>query len=95
MMIIEEGSSRRLTHGESEMAKSVFKNAIDYRRVRVHHGGYLPFGLQHKDTAMTPNGEMYYPTLIYKNDFSQEQVTEKQLFIYEMAHVWQHHIILS
>jgi len=90
MMIIEEGSSRRLTHGESEMAKSVFKNAIDYRRVRVHHGGYLPFGLQHKDTAMTPNGEMYYPTRLYKDDFSGTEEEVQWLFIHEMAHVWQH-----
>ncbi|WP_426816923.1 hypothetical protein ACP3TC_17515 [Winslowiella sp. 2C04] len=89
-MIVEEGSSRHLTRGELEMAKSIFKTAIEYNRVRVHHGSYFPFGLQNKDTAVTPNGEMYYPTLIYKHDFSQAQVQEKWLFIHEMAHVWQH-----
>ncbi|KOC87223.1 hypothetical protein [Winslowiella iniecta] len=89
MTIIEEGSSRRLT-GESEMAKSVFKNAIDYRRVRVHHGGYLPFGMQNKDTAMTPNGEMYYPTSLYQDDYSKRKSKDQWLFIHEMAHVWQH-----
>nr|WP_053116384.1 hypothetical protein [Winslowiella iniecta] len=77
------------------MAKSVFKNAIDYRRVRVHHGGYLPFGLQHKDTAMTPNGEMYYPTLLYNDDFAKAEAAQQWLFIHEMAHVWQHQMGMS
>lgn len=91
-MIIEEGSSRHLTRGELEMAKSIFKTAIEYHRVRVHHGSYFPFGLQNKDTAVTPNGEMYYPTSLYQDDYSESKSREQWLFIHEMAHVWQHHM---
>ncbi|MFS2223040.1 hypothetical protein [Pantoea sp. B65] len=92
-MITEEGTSRRLTHGEINISGSLFQNAIDYRRVRVHHGGYFPFGLQNADTAVTPNGEMYWPTKHYKEDFtkSQDDTYKYQWwFIHEMTHVWQY-----
>ncbi|MEK0166519.1 MULTISPECIES: type IV secretion protein Rhs [Pseudescherichia] len=67
---------------------NVFGEAIHYSKVWIHHGSYLPFGLQNKDTAMTPNGELYFRTW-YTNDFSVADYPLRHLFIHEMSHVWQ------
>jgi len=52
-----ERTKRRLTAGEIEMARKVFKDSIDYSKVWVHNGGYpLFFGLQNEDVIVAPNG---------------------------------------
>ena len=84
----KEGSLRLLTLGEIKIARTVFGEAIHYSKVWIHHGSYLPFGLQNKDTAMTPNGELYFRTW-YTNDFSVADYPFRHLFIHEMSHVWQ------
>jgi hypothetical protein len=56
----EEGTLRLLTPGEIGLAKTVFGGSIIYGKVWVHHGSYLPFGLQNRNTAMSPNGELYF-----------------------------------
>ncbi|WP_238081368.1 MULTISPECIES: type IV secretion protein Rhs [Pseudescherichia] len=84
----KEGSLRLLTLGEIKIARTVFGEAIHYSKVWIHHGSYLPFGLQNKDTAMTPNGELYFRTW-YTNDFSVADYPLRHLFIHEMSHVWQ------
>ncbi|MEL1266370.1 PAAR domain-containing protein [Pseudoxanthomonas putridarboris] len=90
---IAKGKSRGLTQGEIGMAQSVFGAAIDYARVKVHHGGYwLFFGRQKEDTAVTPNGEMYWPTGHYKDDFMLEDLDYQKWFIHEMTHVWQYQL---
>lgn len=81
---IPYGQSRGLTPGEIELAKSVYGNSVDYSKVRINHKHYM-LG-QPNETAMSPDGNMYYPTEIYKNDFSKDS---RQLFIHEMAHIWQ------
>ncbi|ELW9444550.1 type IV secretion protein Rhs [Pluralibacter gergoviae] len=83
-----EGTVRSLTPGEILLAKTVFGNHIDYSKVRVHHGSYLPFGLQKDEVAMTPNGELYFRHW-YRDDFSQTLPDLQNLFIHEMSHVWQ------
>jgi uncharacterized Zn-binding protein involved in type VI secretion len=84
---------RSLTPGEIEMARLVFGDAVDYSTVRVHnHGYWLLFGLQGKNTAVTPNGEMYYPKGIYREDYSAARIEFQQLFIHEMTHVWQYQL---
>lgn len=84
----KEGTVRLLTPGEIQMAKTVFRNHIDYSKVRVHHGSYLPFGWQKDGVAMTPNGELYFRHW-YRDDFSQTLPGVQNLFIHEMSHVWQ------
>lgn len=84
----KEGSLRLLTQGEIKLARTVFENSIEYHKVWIHHGSYLPFGLQNKDTAMTPNGELYFRSW-YQNDFSVADLPSKHLFIHELSHVWQ------
>lgn len=87
------GHERSLTYGEIEMARLVFGDSVDYSRVKVHnHGYWLLFGFQHKDTGVTPNGEMYFPKDIYYDDFSAIDVRLQAFFIHEMTHVWQYQL---
>ncbi|WP_343645675.1 type IV secretion protein Rhs [Enterobacter sp.] len=85
---IKEGDVRLLTTGEILLVQSVFLATIDYSKVLIHKGSYLPFNLQDENTAMTPNGELYFRNT-YQDDFSQSTDDYKHLFIHEMSHVWQ------
>ncbi|WP_133490763.1 PAAR domain-containing protein [Alcanivorax sp. 24] len=90
-----EGESRGLTSGEIAMARLIFGDSIDYGRVRVHNGEYLWFGLQPNDTAMTPNGEMYFNPKEFKQDFSNDRDSGPSgqiWFMHEMTHVWQYQL---
>ena len=83
---------RRLTHGEVAMARSIFKDAIDYGTVRVHNKGYLWFGLQPDNVAMSPNGEIFFTKNYFKDDFSRESSANRRWFMHEMVHVWQYQL---
>lgn len=80
--------NRSLTDGEINLAEKVFKDSLDYRRVRVHEGKYIFF--QPETVLMTPKGEIYAPAKAYQTDFSQAGLNWNELFIHEMAHVWQY-----
>jgi hypothetical protein len=84
--------TRPLTAGEIAIAKVLFKDAIDYSRVKVHNGDFIPFGKQDQNTAITPFGEIYFPKGRFKEDFSAENALHRHWFIHEMVHVWQHQI---
>lgn len=86
----QETKSRHLTSGDIRLAESIFKNAINYSRVKVHKCSYFPFNLQNKDTAVTPDGEIYFMPQRYRSDFSQTLPYEQHWFIHEMSHVWQY-----
>ncbi|QHM71362.1 type IV secretion protein Rhs [Mixta intestinalis] len=92
MKTAREGSLRLLTLGEIALARTVFNGSIVYSRVWIHCDSYLPFGLQRRNTAMTPNGEIWFRKELYRTDFSNifVPVGLKHLFIHEMMHVWQH-----
>ncbi|MCQ6652736.1 type IV secretion protein Rhs [Escherichia coli] len=89
-------SLRRMTSGELALARSIFENTIDYSKVWIHNEKYLPG--QGERTAMTPNGEMYYPDAVYSSDYSSQTMPgdretvagASHLFIHEMMHVWQY-----
>ncbi|WP_395304353.1 type IV secretion protein Rhs [Enterobacter sp. ECC-019] len=84
----DDDSVRKLTSGEIALARMVFGNRINYEKVKIHRGSYLPFGLQDEHTAMTPNGEIYF-RYWYRDDFSTSLPFLRHLFIHEMSHVWQ------
>jgi hypothetical protein len=84
--------ARPLTAGEISMASALFGDAIDYSRVRVHRRRYLPFGLQPKNCAMTPNGSIYFHHSCCRDDFSAGDAQAKHWFMHEMVHVWQHQL---
>ena len=89
-------SLRRMTYGELTLARSFFENTIDYSKVWIHNEKYLPG--QGERTAMTPNGEMYYPDAVYSSDFSSQSMPGERetvagashLFIHEMMHIGQY-----
>lgn len=85
----KEGGVRRLTIGEVELAKSVFGTTIQYDKIWIHKESYLPFNLQGELYAMTPNGEIYLRTTLYRDDFSLVVDDMQHLFIHEIGHIWQ------
>lgn len=78
---IKEGGLRLLTTGEIQLAHSVFLSTIDYSKVWIHRESYLPFNLQDKNTAMTPDGEIYFRDQ-YCDDFSQTTDDLQHMFIH-------------
>lgn len=81
---------RPLTEDEIALASLLFRDAIDYRRVRVHPRRYMPF--QPRNCAMTPNGCLYFHASRFLHDFARASITQQHWFIHEMAHVWQHQL---
>ena len=79
--------SRTLTSGEQFYALEIFGAAIDYKIVRIHNTRAYFF--QPADTAITPDGEIYFPPASYKPDFSSN-MSDATWLIHELAHVWQH-----
>jgi hypothetical protein len=39
---------------------------------------------------MTPNGQIYAPGSMFRTDYSLEPLNYQELFIHELAHVWQY-----
>ena len=81
--------ARALTDGEIALARSVFGDAIDYRRVRIVHRKWWPF--QPKGVTMAPTGNIHFhpDSPSWSDDFSREPLGLQGLFIHEMTHVWQ------
>src|SRR3546814_2428809 len=78
-------TSRPLTSGERTLAASVFGDAIDYDRVRIHHRKW--FWLQPRHVAMAPDGHIWFHPLgrLFREDFcrasldrSEEHTSELQ-----------------
>jgi len=86
----DPGNSRELTEGEISLAKFVFGDTIDYRRVRIFRKKYFLF--QPRARTMAPDGNIYFHprSPAYRDDFSNADTRLQGLFIHEMTHVWQH-----
>ncbi|HLK67358.1 MAG TPA: hypothetical protein VKU19_28175 [Bryobacteraceae bacterium] len=80
---------RALTAGEIDMLKSVYGKGINYSAAQVHDEKWIPF--QPDDTAMTPNGEMYWPPKHYSADFSKEPIATRAWFVHEGCHLYQYY----
>lgn len=87
-----EGTSRPLRPGEVRIAAQIFRDSLDYSQVRVHNEEFLPFDLQPDNTAMTPNGELYFNPKRFKEDFSASTPGDQHWFMHEMVHVWQYQL---
>ncbi|MGB8668040.1 MAG: type IV secretion protein Rhs, partial [Serratia inhibens] len=88
--MLKRDGLRLLTSGEIRLATELYGRGIQYNRVWVHHGSYLPFGVQENNTAMTPNGEIWFETNVYRDDYSIASTDYQHLFMHEMMHVWQY-----
>jgi hypothetical protein len=82
--------SRPLTAGEIAMASLLFRDAIDYRRVRIHARRYMPF--QPSNCAMSPNGSIYFHRSCFLPNYAAGDPPARHWFLHEMAHVWQHQL---
>jgi len=82
-------TSRPLTPGEIELLRSVFKDAIDYSKVRLVKGKWWPF--QPSNAAMAPMGSIWFHPEGggWSEDFSKEPLGLQGFFVHEMTHVWQ------
>lgn len=92
---IKKDGLRLLTLGEINLAQTLYGSGIRYYEVWVHRGSYLPFNAQDFNTAMSPNGELYFMEGTYEDDYSMSNrtmplVDGAHLFMHEMMHVWQH-----
>jgi hypothetical protein len=82
-------TSRALTPGEIALARSIFRDAIDYSKVRLVKGKWWPF--HPRRAAMAPMGDIYFHPDGggWSDDFSHEPLGAQAFFIHEMTHVWQ------
>ena len=84
-----EANSRPLTPGEIALASSIFGDAIDYARVRIHHRKWWP--LQPRRVCMAPDGDIWFhpDAPHWRDDFATAELGLQGLFVHEMTHVWQ------
>ncbi|MBD8656750.1 Rhs element Vgr protein [Oxalobacteraceae sp. CFBP 13730] len=82
-----QSKARPLTKDEIALAWLLFRDAIDYKRVRIHARRYIPF--QPRNCCMTPNGSMYFHRSCFLEDYSHASPAGQHWFIHELAHVWQ------
>jgi hypothetical protein len=80
-------NARPLTPGETAMAQGVFGDSIDYKYVLVHSGRL--FGPMHKENFAKTTLSMIFMHNLYQDDYSKASLGMQELFIHEMAHVWQ------
>ncbi len=79
-----------MTSREVALARSVFKNAIDYDKVRIHNRRWWWF--QPRRITMAPDGHLWFhpKSDLFCVDFCDRDTALQGLFIHEMTHVWQH-----
>jgi hypothetical protein len=82
-------ASRPLTQAERDLAASMFGDAIDYDRVRIHRRKWWPF--QPRNITMAPDGHLWFHPLAphYQHCFGCADLSAQAHFIHEMTHVWQ------
>jgi hypothetical protein len=80
---------RPLTTAETELARSIFKDSIDYSKVRLFRGKWWP--LHPRRAAMAPMGDIWFHPQGggWSEDFSKETLSRQGFFIHELTHVWQ------
>ena len=84
---------RGLTANEKRLAQSVFADSLNLDAVVIHRRKFLFF--QPKNSAMAPNGSIYFSEGAWLADFSlTDQMDIRGFFIHELAHVWQQQLQL-
>jgi hypothetical protein len=79
-----------MTAPEIALARTVFRDAIDYAKVRIHARKYWWF--QPRSITMAPDGHLWFhpKNNLFCNDFCARDLDLQGLFIHELVHVWQH-----
>jgi hypothetical protein len=83
-------SGRALTTREKALVHSIFHDAIDIDRVRIHNRRWWWF--QPRRITMAPDGHLWFhpKSDLFCDDFCARDMSLQGLFIHEMTHVWQH-----
>lgn len=83
-------SGRALTVRERALAQSMFGDAIDLAKIRIHKRKWWWF--QPQRITMAPDGHLWFHPKngLFCDDFCDANLTLQGLFIHELVHVWQH-----
>ena len=85
---IEDFKYRKLTEGEIQIARKVFKNMINYNTVKIFNIPYLPW--QPKDILMAPNCHLFVNKQNFSKDYSIDSLQIQALLIHELTHILQY-----
>jgi hypothetical protein len=81
---MKPGQRRKLTSGEIELGRSLFRDEIPWTKVRVFQAPALGFG------AMVPIGRtIVFSKMRAPKNFAKAPLWDQGWFIHELAHVWQ------
>lgn len=88
-MTTDKGRARGLTPGEMALARSIYRNSIDLQAVEIRRRKWAFFQPRH--VAMAPTGHIHFHPEggNWSEDFSQEGLGLRGLFLHELCHVWQ------
>lgn len=83
-------SGRPMTAREIALARSVFGDAIDYAKVRIHKRKWWWF--QPRRITMAPDGHLWFhpESELFCDEFCDRDLGLQGHFIHELVHVWQH-----
>jgi hypothetical protein len=80
---------RHLTAAEIAMVRPLFRASVDYSTILVIDDRFTP--AQPENTYMTPEGSIYAPGHLYREDYAAPSVEPalQAVFVHEIGHVWQ------
>ena len=83
-------SGRMMTAREIVLAQSIFGDALDYTKIRIHRRKWWWF--QPRKITMAPDGHLWFhpDSKLFCDDFCDRDLSLQGLFIHELVHVWQH-----
>lgn len=84
-----KGQARRMTAGEIALARSIYHDSIDYQAVEIRRRKWAFFQPRH--IAMAPTGHIHFHPDggSWSEDFAEEGLGLRGLFVHELCHVWQ------
>ena len=79
-----------MTSREIALARTVFGDALDYTKIRIHKRKWWWF--QPRKITMAPDGHLWFhpDSDLFCEDFCDRGLNLQGLFIHELVHVWQH-----
>ncbi len=82
--------ARELTATEKEVTRSVFGDEIDFDEVRVFHAKFAWYQRLSRAKYMAPGGNIYVHPEVPDRQYRDLAKGQRDTFVHEMAHVWQH-----